>query len=175
MKIPLSSVIRSALSFAMFVWLFRLVGYVLANFIYPRMVMNIPRSTKLHPTVLMRQPKNITIGSQGLINHGCVIQAGYETAKVCIGDYVHCGPYVQFFAYNHKYNDLELPSILQGYVEADITICDDVWIGAGSVIVAGAFVAKGSVIGANSVVIGRLETEYGIYAGAPARLIKQRG
>lgn len=175
MKIALSSVIRSAFSLTMFVWLFRLVGYLLANYIYPRTVMSIPRSTKLHPTVLIRQPKNINIGCNGLVNHGCIIQAGYETAKVCIGDYVHCGPYVQFFAYNHKFDNMGLPSIQQGYAEADITICDDVWIGAGSVVVAGAFVAKGAVIGANSVVTGRLETEYGIYAGAPARLIKQRG
>ena len=175
MKVSCWSVIRSAISVALFVWLFRMVGYVLVNFVYPRTIVAAPRSTKLHPTVLLRQPKNITIGSNGLINHGCVIQAGYEAAKVTLGNYVHCGPYVQFFAYDHRFDDLEKPSIQQGYSEADIIVSDDVWIGAGSVIVAGSFIARGVVVGANSVVAGRLDKEFGIYAGVPARLIKKRG
>ena len=134
-----------------------------------------PRTTKLHPSVLLRQSQNIKIGAHGLLNHGCIIQAGYDTAKVVLGDFVHCGPYVQFFAYDHRFDDLTQPSISQGYREADIIVSDDVWIGAGTVVLSGAFIAKGVVVGANSVVAGRLDVEYGIYVGSPARLVKKRG
>ena len=55
-----------------------------------------------------------------------------------------------------------------------IVIEDDVWIGAGAKILGGSHIAKGCVIGANAVVKGRTKP-YGIYVGAPARLLKRRG
>lgn len=36
--------------------------------------------------------------------------------------------------------------------DADITICDDVWIGQGAIILKGVTIGEGSVIGAGSVV-----------------------
>jgi virginiamycin A acetyltransferase len=51
-----------------------------------------------------------------------------------------------------------------------ILIEDDVWVGAGSVILDGAVLRRGVVVGAGSVVRGELEA-YSISAGNPPRVI----
>ena len=174
MRARASEVFRSLVSLTAISWLAHIVGYIAVNFIYPRRLVKVPKSTKLHPTVLLRQSKNIFLGEHCLLNHGCVLQAGYDTAVIKLGNFVHCGPYVQFFAYNHRFDDVMSPSIQQGYLESDIIVEDDVWIGAGTVVAAGSVIPRGCVIGANSVVTGRLEHDFGVYAGVPARFIKSR-
>lgn len=54
-----------------------------------------------------------------------------------------------------------------------ITIGNDVWIGAGSIIRKGITIGDGAVVGAGSVV-SKDVPPYGIVAGNPARLIKYR-
>lgn len=54
-----------------------------------------------------------------------------------------------------------------------ITIGNDVWIGYGAMILPGANIPDGAVIGANSIITKELEP-YGIYVGNPAKLIKFR-
>jgi acetyltransferase-like isoleucine patch superfamily enzyme len=53
-----------------------------------------------------------------------------------------------------------------------ITISDDVWIGANSVITAGVTVGKHSVIGAGSVVTKDIPA-YAVAAGNPAKVLKK--
>lgn len=66
------------------------------------------------------------------------------------------------------------PSIFSRLViPKEIAINDDVWIGAGAVIMPGITLAKGSVIGANAVVTKDTE-EYSVYVGVPARKIRSR-
>lgn len=55
----------------------------------------------------------------------------------------------------------------------EITIEDDVWIGTNCVILRGVTIAKGSIIGAGSVV-NKSIPENQIWAGIPARFIKNR-
>lgn len=54
-----------------------------------------------------------------------------------------------------------------------IRIDDDVLIGAGCVVLPGAHIERGAVIGAGSVVSGKIP-EYAIAAGSPARIIGRR-
>jgi maltose O-acetyltransferase len=54
-----------------------------------------------------------------------------------------------------------------------IIIEDDVWIGAGAVIMPGVTLRRGTVVGANSVVTKDTE-EYAVVVGAPARKIRSR-
>ena len=58
-------------------------------------------------------------------------------------------------------------------VPRPIVIGDDVWIGAGAVIVPGVTLANGTVVGANAVVTKDTQP-YGVYVGAPARYIRRR-
>ena len=54
-----------------------------------------------------------------------------------------------------------------------IPVGDDVWLGAGAVVVAGVTIGEGAVIGANSVVTRDVPSNE-IWAGAPARKIGER-
>ncbi len=55
----------------------------------------------------------------------------------------------------------------------DILIEDDVWIGAGAVILPGAIVRKGAVIAAGAVVRGEVPSNT-IFGGIPAKKISER-
>lgn len=153
-------------------WL-SLWAYVAINMLSGRIKAKIGRNSKVHPTVLLRQGERIEIGENCLINHNNVLQAGKEFGRIRIGNYVHTGANVMMFAFNHSIDDVDIPSKLQDYYDADICIEDDVWIGAGSVIVAGVTIGKGSVIGSNSVVTKDIPP-YSIAAGIPAKIIKSR-
>ena len=50
---------------------------------------------------------------------------------------------------------------------------DDVWLGAGTIILDGVSIGRGSVVGAGSVVTQPL-AEYSIAVGVPAKKIKDR-
>ena len=63
--------------------------------------------------------------------------------------------------------------INQDYYDADITIEDDVWIGAGSVITAGVTIGRGAIIASGAVVTKDIPTK-AIAAGVPAKIIKYR-
>lgn len=148
-------------------------AYVMVNFVVGRRKAKIGKDSKIHPTVILRQGERIEIGSHCLLNHNNVLQAGKEFGRIKIGNYVHTGANVMMFAFNHSIDDLEIPSKLQDYYDADINIADDVWIGAGTVIVAGVTIGKGCVIGSNSVVTRDIPP-YSIAAGVPAKVIRSR-
>lgn len=54
-----------------------------------------------------------------------------------------------------------------------VTLEDDVWLGAGAVVLPGVTIGTGAVIGANAVV-NRDVPEYEIWAGVPARRVGER-
>ena len=54
-----------------------------------------------------------------------------------------------------------------------IKIGNDVWIGANCVILDGSVIPNGCVIGAGTIVRGRLE-EYNVYCGNPIKKISER-
>lgn len=148
-------------------------AYIMVNFVVGRKKTKIGKKTNIHPTVVLRQGERIEIGDNCLINHNNILQAGKVFGKIIIGNYVHTGANVMMFAFNHSIDDLNIPSKLQDYYDADIRIEDDVWIGAGSVIVAGVTIGKGCVIGSNSVVTTDIPP-YSIAAGVPAKVIRYR-
>lgn len=150
-----------------------LLNFYIVNFIYGKKTASVGSKTKLHPTVVLRQPERIFIGSNCLINHNNVFQAGKEVGKIVIGDHVQTGPGVMIFAFNHCTERNGTPMIEQDYIDADVIIEDDVWIGAGSIINAGVTIGKGAVIGSGSVVTKNIE-QYSFAVGSPAKVIKKR-
>jgi acetyltransferase-like isoleucine patch superfamily enzyme len=65
----------------------------------------------------------------------------------------------------------------QKSIYSPIIIGDDVWLGDGVKVISGSKplkIARGIIVGAGSIVTKSLDTEYGIYAGVPAKLIKKR-
>ncbi len=113
---------------------------------------------------------NINIGSGSEINNYTIING---TGGVQIGTDVLIGPSVQIISYSHHFKDKNKTIKSQGIEKKIVIIEDDVWIGASAIIMPGVKVAKGSVIGANSVVTKDTEP-YSISVGSPARAINSR-
>lgn len=73
---------------------------------------------------------------------------------------------------NHTYEDISMSIHDQKVTTALITVEDEAWIAANSVIVAGVTIGKHSVVAAGSVVTKDVPP-YSIVAGNPAKVIKQ--
>ncbi|MFD0675537.1 MULTISPECIES: acyltransferase [unclassified Paenibacillus] len=115
---------------------------------------------------------DVHIGSNSYINSGTVIYSGNG---VWIGSGVLIAANCTLAPVNHEYRSRSLPIIEQRFMpsKGGIVIEDDVWIGAGTVILDGAFLRKGCVVGAQSLVKGELEP-YSINVGVPSRRIGYR-
>lgn len=113
----------------------------------------------------------LTVGDQTAINQDCILTA---MERIEIGADVMLAPRVYILDVDHEFDRRDAPIRAQGYRVAPVAIEDDVWIGAGTVIIKGVRIGRGSVIGANSVVT-RDVPPYSIAAGSPARVIRERG
>lgn len=118
----------------------------------------------------IRYPGCVKIGSRTTINRGCQFYASYHIkgVEISIGNHVAVAPNVCFFAAGHDYTKLNLPD-----TAGSITVGDNVWIGARSIILQGVTIGEGAVIAAGSVVTRDIPP-YTVAAGAPARVIKDR-
>jgi acetyltransferase-like isoleucine patch superfamily enzyme len=76
---------------------------------------------------------------------------------------------------NHSFEDVDTPIMYQpSYSKGGIRIGEDVWLAAGTIVLDGVEVGRGSVVGAGSVVTKSLP-ELSIALGVPARVRKRRG
>jgi acetyltransferase-like isoleucine patch superfamily enzyme len=115
---------------------------------------------------------DVFVGRDSVINAGCVLYTGNG---IRIGTGVAIAANCTLAPTNHEFGKRETPIREQGFKpsKGGIYIGDDVWIGANCVILDGADVGAGCVIGANSVVRGRLDP-YCLYAGNPIRKLGTR-
>lgn len=90
--------------------------------------------------------------------------------KVVIGKNVLVAPGVVIAGGNHRFEQVDLPIILQGGVAEGVIIGDDVWIGANSVITDGVSIGAGVVVAAGAVVTKDV-LPFTIVGGVPARSI----
>ena len=100
-----------------------------------------------------------------------------------IGNYCSIAPGVYIQEFYHDYNRPSSYYIYRNifneniqndiYSKGQITIEDDVWIGANTIILSGITIGRGAVIGAGSVITKDIP-QYTIAAGNPCRIIKQR-
>jgi len=91
---------------------------------------------------------------------------------VNLGNYVMLAQNIVLSGLNHGYEDITIPPRLQKVTTKQITIADNVWIGANSVVTAGVTIGKHAIIGAGSVVTKDIP-EYSVAVGNPARVIKR--
>jgi acetyltransferase-like isoleucine patch superfamily enzyme len=106
------------------------------------------------------------------VNSGSVIYTGNG---VRIGKKVLIGANCVLAPVNHAYRQRDVTILEQGHgpSKGGIVIGDDVWLGAGVMVLDGAVIGKGCVVAAGSVVRGELEP-YGIYGGNPIAKLGQR-
>jgi maltose O-acetyltransferase len=169
----LIQILRTLISLTFIKHIFSMFAYYIINYVRGQKIASIGKKTKVHPTVILRQSERIFIGENCLINHNNVLQAGKKEGRIIIGNYVHTGANVMMFAFNHEIDRLDLPIINQNYYDGDIIIEDDVWIGAGTVILPGVRIGKGAVIASNSVINKDVDV-FTIVGGVPAKLLKVR-
>jgi acetyltransferase-like isoleucine patch superfamily enzyme len=141
-------------------------------------------------------PNGIEIGEKTIVMHGAVLHvynfrdlpnAGIKIGKdsligeysvirgqggVIIGDRVFTSPFTQILAVNHVFSDPGQAFVDQGITAEGITIEDDVWLGAGSIVTDGVHIGRGAVVAAGAVVTQNVP-EYTVVAGIPARVIKK--
>jgi acetyltransferase-like isoleucine patch superfamily enzyme len=110
---------------------------------------------------------NVVIGERTVINSGCVLYTGNG---IIIGNDVAIAANCTFAPVNHAYKDKSRKINQQGFLPSrgGIVIEDDVWIGANVIVLDGAILRTGCVIGAGSLVRGEIPA-YSIQAGNPLR------
>jgi len=109
----------------------------------------------------------ITIGDNFYLNSNC-----HLLGEIKIGENVMIGPKTIIWGRDHGM-ELGMPMKSQNHTKAPIIIGDDVWIGAGVIILKGVEIGEGCVIGAGSTVTKNIPP-YFIAVGNPAKPIKKR-
>ena len=115
---------------------------------------------------------NNAVGAVHIGHHTRIGLHNTIIGPVTIGNNVNLAQGVTVSALNHNYTDVSRTISSQGVSISPITIEDDVWIAANSVITAGTTIGCHSVIAAGSVVTKSVPP-YSLVAGTPARIIKQ--
>jgi acetyltransferase-like isoleucine patch superfamily enzyme len=114
----------------------------------------------------------LRIGSHVEIANGVTITT--HTKGVEIGDDCMLGPNVSIIGNNYRYDRLDVPIRLQEKISPKgIRLGNNVWIGAGCVILDGADIGSGTILTPNSVVSGKIP-ENSIAQGNPAKVIFTR-
>jgi acetyltransferase-like isoleucine patch superfamily enzyme len=99
---------------------------------------------------------NISLGHNVKVSAYSAVMAG-NVATIEIGDNTIIGPGVVIVAFNHGTRDSSIPIRFQPWddtKEQSIFIGQNVWIGAGAIVLAGSFIQQDSVIGAGTIVRG---------------------
>jgi len=117
---------------------------------------------------------NIYLGDRVYININCTMLDAPTITEVpyaiSIGNDCLIGPNVQLLAVSHDMQPELRQTTKQNYADA-ITLHNNVWLGAGVIVLGGVTVGENSVIGAGSVVTKNVEAN-SFYAGNPAIKIR---
>ena len=110
---------------------------------------------------------NVYWGENSFANYNLVI---LDTCPIHVGNYVLIGPDVKLYTGTHPTDPQErLDGLEYG---KPIRIGNNVWIGGGVIIVAGATIGDNSVIGAGSVVVKDIPANV-VAVGNPCKVVKQ--
>lgn len=153
---------------------------------------SVGKNPRISDDVVFYNSENIVIGDNVRIDSQCILIAGKD-AKIVIGDNVHINSgcvfhgslgniiicnnvdiadkvvlYTSSFLYTSiredKYKDI---------IKGDIKIDEEVIVGSGVIIMPNVRICTATTIGANSFV-KRTTRSYSVYAGNPAKYIKER-
>lgn len=117
----------------------------------------------------------IYIGSRVVIRPGTMLFGETITdlkKSIIIEDEVMMGCGVHIYVNNHKYTNVDIPLIDQGYFpDEPVILKKGCWVGANVIILPGVVIGENSVIGAGSVVTKSVPKNV-IAVGSPAKVIK---
>ncbi len=110
---------------------------------------------------------NITVGDYFYSNHNLIITDG---AKVTFGDNVFIAPNCCFTTAEHAIDPQQRKAGIE--IAKPITVGNNVWIGAGSTILAGVVIGDNTVIGAGSVVTKSIPSNV-VAVGVPCKVMRE--
>ena len=148
--------------------------------------------TRVGANCVAERPWALSAGERVQIEHGVHIKAVDDAAKLQLGAYTFIGfgseidvaqavtigahvliapgCFITDHSHRHAWGAL---LDTQGNECAPVTIADDVWLGAHSVVLPGVSIGHGAIVGAGAVVTRNVEAG-AIMAGVPARRIGDR-
>ncbi len=147
--------------------IFNSLGRRYAKFIWSLRLKEVGNNTNFDTGVKIYNPQNIRIGKNCVLNNGVILQS-CENAGIVVGNNVT-------ISYNSTFLTcgLELGKYPESKVHfsKDITVNDNVWIGANVTVLPGITIASGSIIAAGSVVTKDIGPNV-VVGGVPAKVLK---
>jgi len=122
----------------------------------------------IQSSIFVEHAYNVFVGDDVTINETAILQGSCD-GRIVIGNRVHIsyGAIILTTSLNFRGTEGE-----EEHKYSSVVIEDDVWIAAGSVILPGVKIGRGSVVAAGAVVTK--DTEPGtIVAGVPAKIIQR--
>ena len=150
----------------------KLANYYNYSHVQPKRKIAMGPGCNISPNAVFSNPERIEIGARLNLGAHCYLWAGPATGKIRIGDDVLFGPDVMVTAAGYRFND-GAPVTQQAMDEADVVIGNDVWLATRVIVLPGARIGDGAVIGAGAIVTGEIPA-YAIAVGTPAKVIGER-
>jgi acetyltransferase-like isoleucine patch superfamily enzyme len=121
-------------------------------------------------SILSCKNGDITLEDGVNIGFNCKVFSG---SSVTIGRNTLLAAYCYVIGGGHEFDNLDQPVQEQRGISKGVTIEEDVWLGAGTLILDGVRIGAQTVVGAGSVVTSDLPPR-SVVAGTPARVIRSR-
>lgn len=119
------------------------------------------------PPVYVDYGRHVEIGENFYCNMDCIF---LDVNRITIGDNVMIGPRVGFYTAGHP-TDPEI-RVMDLEFGLPITVKDNVWIGASSIILPGVTIGEGAIVAAGAVVTKDVPART-IVAGNPAKVMRE--
>lgn len=150
--------------------LFGKISKKLRNLIVRSFNKNVSKSANIQKHVYFGNGQDLKIGN----NSGIGSYSKIQNTKLIIKNDVMIGEELYIMG-GHSFSDISIPMRKQKMLpKSNLTIEDDVWIGARVTITKGcSTIGKGAIVGAGSVVTHNVP-DYAIVGGNPAKIIKFR-
>ena len=150
-------------------WVLNLTPWFIRNFCFRLMLGRAGTHVFFDHEVYIKFPWLVEVGDNASINRGVSFYPSFFGGhRIILGNNVRIAPGVRLHAASHDVSDLSYAD-----TGGPIVIGDDVWVGAGAIILPNVTVGARSVVGAGAVVSRDVPPD-SIAVGVPAKVVKQR-